>query len=125
MARKTSMASLVSSAQSELHPSSLRSAEEEEEEGEEDTELASTVSKPIATGSAIPVASQSTGYGETQGGSAKRSTDLKADKRKVKDDEKANRRQSIKNQRSLPAMFGIGLKSKGESKHAPPVPQLP
>ncbi|KAI9471241.1 hypothetical protein BX667DRAFT_509147 [Coemansia mojavensis] len=36
---------------------------------------------------------------------------------------KASRRQSIKNQRSLPAMFG--LKSKKESKAAPPVPSIP
>ncbi|KAJ1725351.1 hypothetical protein LPJ53_000483 [Coemansia erecta] len=43
---------------------------------------------------------------------------------KEKDLEKANRRQSIKSQRSLPAMFGIGLKSRPD-KAVPPVPQLP
>ncbi|KAJ1937695.1 hypothetical protein GGF37_005098, partial [Kickxella alabastrina] len=41
-----------------------------------------------------------------------------------KEPEKGGRRQSIKSQRSLPAMFGIGLKGKAE-KLAPPVPQLP
>ncbi|KAJ2062658.1 hypothetical protein GGI17_002266 [Coemansia sp. S146] len=124
IARKTSMASLVSSAQSDMHQPSLVSAEEEDEA---DTELASAAGKPSTGGSAIPVASHSVGNAEEQGGSssAKRSEDLKADKRKAKDDEKANRRQSIKNQRSLPAMFGIGLKSKSEPKNAPPVPQLP
>ncbi|KAJ2786761.1 hypothetical protein GGI15_001253 [Coemansia interrupta] len=43
---------------------------------------------------------------------------------KEKDLDKANRRQSIKSQRSLPAMFGIGLKSRPD-KAVPPVPQLP
>ncbi|KAJ2563302.1 hypothetical protein GGH12_002642 [Coemansia sp. RSA 1822] len=46
-------------------------------------------------------------------------------KRRGKDSEKASRRQSIKSQRSLPAMFGIGLKSKNDSKVAPPVPPIP
>ncbi|KAJ2463981.1 hypothetical protein GGI03_003510 [Coemansia sp. RSA 2337] len=124
IARKPSMASLVSSAQSDLHQPSLISAEEEDEAEAEPT---SAVGRPSTGGSAIPVASPSVGNAEEQGGSSstKRSEDLKADKRKAKDDEKANRRQSIKNQRSLPAMFGIGLKSKAEPKSAPPVPQLP
>ncbi|KAJ2146983.1 hypothetical protein J3F82_004865 [Coemansia sp. RSA 637] len=46
-------------------------------------------------------------------------------KRRGRDSEKASRRQSIKSQRSLPAMFGIGLKSKTDSKAAPPVPPIP
>ncbi|KAJ1667989.1 hypothetical protein EV178_000923 [Coemansia sp. RSA 1646] len=45
-------------------------------------------------------------------------------KKKDRDSEKASRRQSVKNQRSLPAMFGIGLKAKSD-KPAPPVPNLP
>ncbi|KAJ1992864.1 hypothetical protein EDC05_002496 [Coemansia umbellata] len=45
-------------------------------------------------------------------------------KKKDRDSEKANRRQSIKNQRSLPAMFGIGAKAKNENKPMPPVPHL-
>ncbi|KAJ2356081.1 hypothetical protein GGF43_002294, partial [Coemansia sp. RSA 2618] len=51
----------------------------------------------------------------------------RADKsnRKGKSSDKANRRQSIKSQRSLPAMFGIGLKPKSDNKAAPPVPPLP
>ncbi|KAJ2319050.1 hypothetical protein IWW52_002196 [Coemansia sp. RSA 2704] len=44
-------------------------------------------------------------------------------KRKGKDSEKASRRQSIKSQRSLPAMFG--LKTKGDNKAPPPVPPIP
>lgn len=45
---------------------------------------------------------------------------------KHKDPAKTSRRQSIKSQRSLPAMFGIGFKSKSDSKAAaPPVPQVP
>ncbi|KAJ2834885.1 hypothetical protein GGI24_000172 [Coemansia furcata] len=124
IARKTSMTSLVSSAQSDTHQPSLISAEEEDEA---DAELASVAENPSTGSSAIPVASHSTGNTEEQeaSGSAKRSEDLKTDKRKTKDDEKSSRRQSIKNQRSLPAMFGIGLKSKSEPKSAPPVPQLP
>ncbi|KAJ1898887.1 hypothetical protein LPJ66_002465 [Kickxella alabastrina] len=52
--------------------------------------------------------------------------DLSMAKQKLsdKEPEKGGRRQSIKSQRSLPAMFGIGLKGKAE-KLAPPVPQLP
>ncbi|KAJ1732084.1 hypothetical protein LPJ72_003609 [Coemansia sp. Benny D160-2] len=45
-------------------------------------------------------------------------------KKKERDSEKASRRQSVKNQRSLPAMFGIGVKTKSD-KPTPPVPQLP
>ncbi|KAJ2791421.1 hypothetical protein GGI18_001145 [Coemansia linderi] len=122
--RKPSMASLVSSAQSDVRQPSLISAEEEDEVG---AEVASVAGKPSAGSSAIPVAVQPVGSAEEQGesGGPRRPEDLKADKRKAKDDEKANRRQSIKNQRSLPAMFGIGLKSKSEPKNTPPVPQLP
>ncbi|KAJ2493333.1 hypothetical protein IWW37_000617 [Coemansia sp. RSA 2050] len=122
--RKPSMASLVSSAQSDVRQPSLISAEEEDEVG---AEVTSAAGKPSTGSSAIPVAVQPVGSAEEQGesGGSKRPEDLKADKRKAKDDEKANRRQSIKNQRSLPAMFGIGLKSKSEPKNAPPVPQLP
>ncbi|KAJ2844446.1 hypothetical protein GGI22_006874, partial [Coemansia erecta] len=46
-------------------------------------------------------------------------------KKKERDIEKANRRQSVKNQRSLPAMFGIGLKAKSDKAVPPPVPHLP
>ncbi|KAJ1796033.1 hypothetical protein LPJ59_003997, partial [Coemansia sp. RSA 2399] len=46
-------------------------------------------------------------------------------KKKDRDSEKANRRQSVKNQRSLPAMFGIGLKAKSDKAVPPPVPHLP
>ncbi|KAJ2746361.1 hypothetical protein GGI20_001421 [Coemansia sp. BCRC 34301] len=122
IAHKPSMASLVSSTQSDLHQSSLKSAHEDEVD---DDELVVAAHKSGAASSAIPAASHLTENGTEQGRSAKRSADPKADKRKAKDDEKTNRRQSIKNQRSLPAMFGIGLKSKAEPKHAPPVPQLP
>ncbi|KAJ2617711.1 hypothetical protein H4S08_000219 [Coemansia sp. RSA 1365] len=60
------------------------------------------------------------------------STDAQADdktlkrkgKGKNKDSEKPGRRQSIKSQRSLPAMFGMGSKPKSESKSAPPVPPI-
>ncbi|KAJ2725952.1 hypothetical protein GGI07_000880 [Coemansia sp. Benny D115] len=50
--------------------------------------------------------------------------DKEKEKDKEKDVDKASRRQSIKSQRSLPAMFGIGLKGKSD-KQVPPVPQLP
>ncbi|KAJ2163027.1 hypothetical protein GGF46_000213 [Coemansia sp. RSA 552] len=48
-------------------------------------------------------------------------------KLRSKDAEKANRRQSIKSQRSLPAMFGLGHKSRGDGRGgpAPPVPPIP
>ncbi|PIA13886.1 hypothetical protein COEREDRAFT_83173 [Coemansia reversa NRRL 1564] len=60
------------------------------------------------------------------------STDAQADdktlkrkgKGKSKDSEKPGRRQSIKSQRSLPAMFGMGSKPKSENKSAPPVPPI-
>ncbi|KAJ2800027.1 hypothetical protein H4R20_004214, partial [Coemansia guatemalensis] len=45
-------------------------------------------------------------------------------KGKNKDSEKSSRRQSIKSQRSLPAMFGMGSKPKSENKSAPPVPPI-
>ncbi|KAI8325045.1 hypothetical protein GQ54DRAFT_295680, partial [Martensiomyces pterosporus] len=44
---------------------------------------------------------------------------------KPKDVERVSRRQSVKNQRSLPAILGIGSRTKQESKAVPPVPQIP
>ncbi|KAJ2473568.1 hypothetical protein GGI02_000755 [Coemansia sp. RSA 2322] len=122
------MSSLVSSAQSDMPLPSAKSAEGECEDDMDATSIACMAS---AVGSAIPVASHSASTSEEldSGGDFYKADDFKAGKSKAKDKdrggEKASRRQSIKNQRSLPAMFGISLKAKSENKPVPPVPQLP
>ncbi|KAJ2606834.1 hypothetical protein H4R99_000007 [Coemansia sp. RSA 1722] len=79
----------------------------------------SPVSRQLTAQSDLPSIDES----EAENDPSSKSSKLK-EKEKEKDLEKASRRQSIKSQRSLPAMFGIGLKGKTE-KAMPPVPQLP
>ncbi|KAJ1814193.1 hypothetical protein LPJ75_002873, partial [Coemansia sp. RSA 2598] len=85
----------------------------------------SPVSRQVTTQSDLPSIDESENESVSGSKTSKpRDKDKEKDKERDKDLEKANRRQSIKSQRSLPAMFGIGLKGKAE-KSMPPVPQLP
>ncbi|KAJ2855386.1 hypothetical protein J3B02_002196, partial [Coemansia erecta] len=92
-----------------------------------------SISEPKESPKGSPVSRQATAQSdlpsinesEAENDSGSKASKLREkEKDKEKDIEKANRRQSIKSQRSLPAMFGIGLKGKTE-KTMPPVPQLP
>ncbi|KAJ1729196.1 hypothetical protein LPJ61_003642, partial [Coemansia biformis] len=91
---------------------------------------AGSTPQPSASGQSTIAASADrrapAGNGAGAADSAEARPSDKAARRKArdKDSEKASRRQSIKNQRSLPAMFGIGAKAKNDSKAAPPVPPL-
>ncbi|KAJ2080236.1 hypothetical protein H4R24_003211 [Coemansia sp. RSA 988] len=71
--------------------------------------------------SSIDAGSEDIGPADAQTGD---NTPKRKGRGKNKDSGKSNRRQSIKSQRSLPAMFGMGSKPKSESKSAPPVPPL-
>ncbi|KAJ2540319.1 hypothetical protein EV175_006247, partial [Coemansia sp. RSA 1933] len=99
------------------------------EHNNDEDDVGETTTEDSKTEQAVTVRTKASDPVSANSGSAKPEStrpvkELKL-KKKDRDSEKASRRQSVKNQRSLPAMFGIGLKSKSDKPVPPPVPHLP